>query len=96
MRSRTWPVSISSYSRQLFNNSVNLVYGTVSKDGDGYEATIAGYTISVDRKAIDRHPGIDDYLGKEIVIGIRPGTFEHARIATNAPDRTITVTTDVN
>jgi|TARA_B100000315_G_scaffold260521_1_gene322563 multiple sugar transport system ATP-binding protein len=94
---------------ELFNNPVNLfvagfigspamnmVYGSVTKDGDGYEATFAGYTISVDRTAIDRHPGIDDYLGREIVIGIRPGAFEDARIARHAPDRTITVTTDVN
>ncbi len=94
---------------ELFNNPVNLfvagfigspamnmVYGSVSKDGDAYEATFAGHTISVDRKAIERHPGIDDYLGKEIVIGIRPGAFEDARIAGQAPGRTITVTTDVN
>ena len=94
---------------ELFNNPVNLfvagfigspsmnmVYGTMSNDGEAYSVTFAGRTVSVDQKAIDRHPGIDSYLGKEIVVGIRPGTFEDARVAEHAPDRTITVKTDVN
>ncbi|GMR02673.1 MAG: sn-glycerol-3-phosphate ABC transporter ATP-binding protein UgpC [Acidimicrobiia bacterium] len=94
---------------ELFNNPVNLfvagfigspamnmVYGTVTKDGSGYSVTFAGYTISIDQAAIDAHPGIDDYLGTQIVLGIRPGTFEDARVAGDAPDRTIRVKTDVN
>ena len=76
--------------------SMNMVYGTVQKDGQAYTATFAGHTISVDHRAIERHPGIDSYLGAEVVIGIRPGTFEDARVADCAPDRTITVTSDVN
>jgi multiple sugar transport system ATP-binding protein len=105
------PFNLQQVARptELFNNPVNLfvagfigspamnmVYGTVSKDGDAYSVTFAGYTISVDQLAIDKHPGIDDYLAREIVIGIRPGTFEDARVAGHAPERTITVTTDVN
>jgi len=94
---------------ELFNNPVNLfvagfigspamnlVYGVLDKDGDAYTLEFAGYTISVAKASIDRHPGIDDYLGKRIVVGIRPGAFEDARVAGDHPDRTITVTTDVN
>jgi multiple sugar transport system ATP-binding protein len=94
---------------ELFNNPVNLfvagfigspsmnmVYGTISKDAETYKATFAGHTVTVDPVAIDRHPGIDDYLGEQIVIGIRPGIFEDSRVVAEVPDRTIHVTTDVN
>jgi len=94
---------------ELFNNPVNLfvagfigspsmnmVYGTISKDGERYKATFADHTVTIDPVAIERHPGIDDYLGEQIVIGIRPGIFEDARVLAEAPDQTIRVTTDVN
>jgi multiple sugar transport system ATP-binding protein len=95
---------------ELFNNPVNLfvagfigspamnlVYGVMSKDGDDYWLKFADYSIYVSKTAIDAHPGIDDYLGKRIVAGIRPGAFEDARVAAHDPaDRTIAVTTDVN
>jgi len=76
--------------------AMNMMYGTVTKDGDKYSVAFAGHTISVDQVAIDAHPGIDDHLGKEIVVGIRPGAFEDARIGGVVPGRTIRVTTDVN
>jgi multiple sugar transport system ATP-binding protein len=94
---------------ELFNNPVNLfvagfigspamnlVYGVLSRDGDGYRVEFADHAITVSQISIDRHPGIDDYLGKRIVVGIRPGSFEDARVAGDYPDRTITVMTDVN
>ncbi len=76
--------------------AMNMMYGTVRKEGERYSLTFAGHTISVDQVAVDAHPGIDDYLGKEIVVGIRPGAFEDARVDGAAPGRTIQVTTDVN
>ena len=94
---------------ELFNNPVNLfvagfigspamnlVYATLSKDGDRYSLKFAGHTISVSQVSIDRHPGIDEYLGKRVVAGVRPGAFEDARIEGDHPERTIRVTTDVN
>ncbi|NHZ70693.1 MAG: sn-glycerol-3-phosphate ABC transporter ATP-binding protein UgpC [Proteobacteria bacterium] len=94
---------------ELFNNpvnlfvagfigspSMNLAYGTIDKTDAGYTATFADHTIAIDQESIDRHPGIDDYLGKQIVIGIRPGAFEDARVEDPAPERTISVTSDVN
>ncbi|MCL1593076.1 MAG: sn-glycerol-3-phosphate ABC transporter ATP-binding protein UgpC [Actinomycetia bacterium] len=94
---------------ELFNNpvnlfvagfigspSMNLSYGTIDKTDEGYTATFANHTIAIDQESIDRHPGIDDYIGKQIVIGIRPGAFEDARIVDPAPGRTMSVTSDVN
>jgi multiple sugar transport system ATP-binding protein len=94
---------------ELFNNpanlfvagfigspAMNMVYGTLSREHDGTWLSFADFRIRVDQPALDSHPGIDDYLGKEIVVGIRPGAFEDARVAGHHPDRTIRVTTDVN
>ncbi len=94
---------------ELYNNPVNLfvagfigspamnmVYTVLSKEDSVYKATFAGHTVVVDQAAIDRHPGIDDFLGKQIVMGIRPGAFEAAEVAPPAPERTISVSTDSN
>jgi multiple sugar transport system ATP-binding protein len=94
---------------ELFNNpanlfvagfigspAMNLVYGVLSKDEDDYFVKFATYRIYVSKVAIEAHPGIDDYLGTRIVVGIRPGAFEDSRIEDGPADRTITVTSDVN
>lgn len=94
---------------ELFNNPVNLfvagfigspamnmVYTHLSKEGNVYKAAFAGHEIVVDQASIDRHPGIDNFLGEQVVMGIRPGAFEAAQIAPPAPDRTITVEANSN
>jgi multiple sugar transport system ATP-binding protein len=94
---------------ELFNNPVNLfvagfigspamnlVYGTLSETDGVVSATFAGHSVTVAQEAIDRHPGIVDYYGKQIVIGIRPGAIEDARAVDGDTDRTIHVTSDIN
>jgi multiple sugar transport system ATP-binding protein len=92
---------------ELFNNpanlfvagfigspAMNLVYGTLHESGGSVTLEVAGHTLAVDQKAIDAHPGINDYFGKQIVVGIRPSTIEHADVAREGAE--ITVTSDVN
>ena len=96
---------------ELFNNpanlfvagfigspAMNMVYGTLHQDGEGrVHLEFAGNRVYVEKAAIDKHPGIDAYYGKQIVVGIRPGDFEDARVmGGHHADRTITVKTDVN
>jgi multiple sugar transport system ATP-binding protein len=94
---------------ELFNNPVNLfvagfigspamnmVYTKLSKENGVYTAEFAGHRVTVDQVSIDRHPGIDNFLGEQIVMGIRPNAFEAAEIAPGAPDRTIGVSADTN
>ncbi|MCB1245873.1 MAG: ATP-binding cassette domain-containing protein, partial [Acidimicrobiia bacterium] len=92
---------------ELFNNpanlfvagfigspAMNLVYGTLERTEAGVTLSFAGHTIAVDDAALIAHPGIDDYFGTEIVIGIRPSSIEHAVMAREGSP--ITVTTNVN
>lgn len=94
---------------ELFNNPVNLfvagfigspamnmVYATLSSEDGEVKASFAGHTVTVDQVALDRHPGIANYVGKQVVLGIRPGDFEFAQVAGPAPARTVRVTTGVN
>jgi multiple sugar transport system ATP-binding protein len=94
---------------ELFNNpanlfvagfigspAMNMVYGTLHREGDAVWMDFADKRVKVAQGALDAHPGIEDHLGKEIVVGIRPGAFEDSRVAGHDPDHTIHVKTDVN
>lgn len=94
---------------ELFNNPVNLfvagfigspamnlVYGTLSEADGVVSLEFAGHTIEVSQKALDGHPGIADYYGKRIVVGIRPGALEDARAVDDARGQSIRVTSDIN
>ena len=75
--------------------AMNMVYGVLSKEGDEMRISFAGHSLTVGQRAIDAHPGLQDHMGREIVVGIRPSAFADARIADGPPDRILHVTTDV-
>jgi multiple sugar transport system ATP-binding protein len=94
---------------ELFNNpanlfvagfigspAMNMVYGTLERQGEETWLSFASQRVKVSQKALDRHPGIDEYYGKQMVVGIRPGALEDVRVAGADADATIHVTTDVN
>jgi multiple sugar transport system ATP-binding protein len=76
--------------------AMNLIYGTLSAEGEDVWCSFAGRRVKLAKMALDRHPGIERYMNKKIVVGIRPGDFEDARIAGDDPDRTIRAATNVN
>jgi multiple sugar transport system ATP-binding protein len=94
---------------ELFNNpanlfvagfigspAMNMVYGTLKESGDSTWLEFGGHRVYVEVAALHAHPGIEDYYGKEIVVGMRPGTFEDARVVGEVGDRSIRVKTNVN
>ena len=70
--------------------SMNMVYGRLEADGDRVFGTFGGQRIEVDRRALERHPGIERRIGERLVFGIRPGNFDAAE-AGAPPERTIEV-----
>ena len=56
--------------------SMNFVYGRLEGEGDRVYAVFAGHRLLVDPRDIERHPHLPDYVGQELVIGIRPEAFE--------------------
>jgi multiple sugar transport system ATP-binding protein len=76
--------------------SMNFVYGRIEGEGDNLYAAFAGDRVKVDRAVIAARPGLSEYTGKEIVIGIRPEAFELVAAVPNAnPDHIIGVKVDL-
>jgi multiple sugar transport system ATP-binding protein len=93
---------------ELFNNPVNLfvagfigspamnlVDGKLVSENGEVKAQFADVSLTVAPRALERHPGIESSMGEPLVIGIRPGDFEAASVAGDAPGRTMEANVDV-
>ena len=77
----------------LFNSPVNLfVAGFIGSPAmnfvtaqlvrdDGPAVTFAGHRLAVPDSLLTSRPGLDDYFGRELILGIRPSDFEDASLA---------------
>jgi multiple sugar transport system ATP-binding protein len=59
--------------------AMNFVNAKMVRD-DGAAVTFAGYKLKVPPEVMDAKPGLADYVGKEVILGIRPSDFEDATI----------------
>ena len=78
--------------------SMNFAYGTIEGEGDRVFASFCGERVEIDRTRLAERPGLADYKGKEIVIGMRPESFEILDAASSdvvTDNRTITVETQI-
>jgi multiple sugar transport system ATP-binding protein len=76
--------------QNLFDNPVNLfVAGFIGSPAmnfvtaelvreDGPQVAFAGYKLPVPESVLQSRQGLDDYFGKEIILGVRPSDFEDA------------------
>ena len=94
---------------ELFNNpdnlfvagfigspAMNLTYGTLeSEGGDRVVCALPNSKIRVSKTALDRHPGLENRMGEELVVGIRPSDLEAADVAAPNPDATLQVRVEV-
>ena len=72
---------------------MNFVNAELVRD-DGPAVTFAGYKLPVPAEVFDAKPGLADYFGKKVILGIRPSDFEDAALG-NASRGTMRVTADV-
>jgi multiple sugar transport system ATP-binding protein len=75
--------------------AMNMVKGHLEGSGSEVFVVFGPHRLKVDGRALERHPGLDGYMGKDLVVGIRPGDFEDHRVAGEQPDRTMEVQVDV-
>jgi multiple sugar transport system ATP-binding protein len=75
--------------------AMNMVTGHLEGPGDEVFVVFGPHRLKVDRKALDRHPGLEGFVGKDLVVGIRPGDFEDERITGATPDRVMEVQVEV-
>ncbi|MEE8330557.1 MAG: sn-glycerol-3-phosphate ABC transporter ATP-binding protein UgpC [Acidimicrobiia bacterium] len=75
--------------------AMNLVNGHLEGSGDQVFCTFGEHRLLVDPKAMQRHPGLENHMNTDLVIGIRPGDFEDARVAGDGADRKMRVHVDL-
>jgi multiple sugar transport system ATP-binding protein len=76
--------------------AMNFVYGTLSEENGAVHASFAGERIRVRPELVNDRPALKNYIGKQIVVGVRPESFEVEVAGPEAdPERTITVDVDL-
>jgi multiple sugar transport system ATP-binding protein len=72
--------------------SMNTVAARVTSGDDGLAVTFAGYQLAVPEAVVRANPGIEAYVGREVIIGIRPSDFEDTSLTDDAWPRMPVVT----
>jgi multiple sugar transport system ATP-binding protein len=81
----TPPQNLFDYPRNLFvatfigSPAMNLVGARLVRDG-GPAVTFADTRLPVPEELLGERPGLDQYLDREVIIGIRPSDFEDASL----------------
>ena len=75
--------------------SINLVESQLVRSNGDLEVNLGEHKLTVDDQLVRNRSGLGDYIGKEIILGIRPEDFEDASIEEAPPDRRIAVTAEL-
>jgi multiple sugar transport system ATP-binding protein len=76
--------------------SINLVESELVRSNGNLEVSLGEHKLPVDDQIARNRSGLGDYVGKKIILGIRPEDFEDAALEPDAPaDRRIKVTADL-
>jgi multiple sugar transport system ATP-binding protein len=70
---------------------MNVVWGTLELDDDGdYWAILGAHSLRLPGSVLHDRPALKGYLGREVIVGIRPEDMEDAEIVGAQPGRTLT------
>jgi multiple sugar transport system ATP-binding protein len=72
--------------------SMNTVTARVISGDDGLAVTFAGYQLAVPAAVVRANPGIEAYVGRDVIIGIRPSDFEDTSLTDDSWPRMPVVT----
>jgi multiple sugar transport system ATP-binding protein len=71
--------------------SMNMLDARIEDGNGALKARIGEQVISLGSETLENRPGLRDYVGQDVIIGIRPEDLEDASLETGAPaDRIIT------
>ena len=66
--------------------AMNFVSSTLEDSNGSMSVNVGGQSVKLQQKALDERPGLKDFTGKEVIVGIRPQDFENAALVSDAPD----------
>jgi multiple sugar transport system ATP-binding protein len=77
--------------------AMNLVEATVAGDGDDLVVELASFRLPVPGEVLAERPELRRFVGRKVVLGIRPEDMEDAALVTDAPpERRITSTVELH
>ncbi|MFE1170161.1 ABC transporter ATP-binding protein [Nocardiopsis sp. NPDC058789] len=74
--------------------AMNFVDAQISRDGDGAILKFAEHELPVPASVLKERPHLNEYVGRSVILGIRPSDFSDAELDGNGDPR-IEVTADV-
>lgn len=64
--------------------AMNMIEATLERRNGGYAATVGEESIAIEAEEVKARPGLAAYVGKPIILGIRPEDLEDAALAPGA------------
>jgi multiple sugar transport system ATP-binding protein len=65
--------------------AMNMLEATLERDDDGFVVRAGTQTITLDRATVAAHPGLQVYVGRLVILGIRPEDLEDISLAPDTP-----------
>jgi multiple sugar transport system ATP-binding protein len=65
--------------------AMNFVEADLIQDDGAVSARFADHRLPIDSAALERHPAAKGYVGRRVVLGLRPELFEEASLARGLP-----------
>jgi multiple sugar transport system ATP-binding protein len=76
--------------------AINLIHAELAQSNGALTVSFGDYRLAVDDQLARNRSGLGNYIGKTVMIGIRPEDFEDASLEPDVPpDRRITATADL-
>jgi multiple sugar transport system ATP-binding protein len=66
--------------------AMNLVEATIERRGDTLVALVGSQTLTLGNEVVEKRPGVERYVGRKIILGIRPESLEDATLAPEIPE----------
>jgi multiple sugar transport system ATP-binding protein len=95
------PTELFSRPRNLFvagfigSPSMNLVGSSLRREDDSLYADVAGQSLLIDPRTLSERPALRGYVGKPLIVGIRPQDFQIEEAGTGRPGCQLRAKTDL-
>ena len=65
--------------------SMNIMEGVLTRNGQGLRLALGTQSMAVPDDVLGRRPALEDYLGRNVAVGLRPKDLEDAAVVTEHP-----------
>ena len=66
--------------------SMNLLEATLEQSGNGLVVVAGSQRVALGEETLSAHPALSDWVGKEVILGIRPEDLEDIALTPDAPE----------